>query len=53
MIVFTLKAWDANCHKHIPQLLKAEDVIPAIRERDQKIAALESRLKALEEKLMS
>lgn len=53
VIVFTLKAWDANCHKHIPQLLKAEDVIPAIRERDQKIAALESRLKELEEKLMS
>lgn len=53
VIVFTIKAWDANCHKHIPQLLKAEDVIPAIRERDQKIAALESRLKELEEKLMS
>jgi uncharacterized protein len=53
VIVFTLKAWDANCHKHIPQLLKAEDVIPVIRERDQKIAALESRLKALEEKLLS
>lgn len=53
VIVFIIKAWDANCHKHIPQLLKAEDVIPAIRERDQKIAALESRLKELEEKLMS
>lgn len=53
VIVFIIKAWDANCHKHIPQLLKAEDVTPAIRERDQKIAALESRLKELEEKLMS
>lgn len=53
VIVFTIKAWDANCHKHIPQLLKAEDVIPAIRERDQKIAALESRLKELEEKLLA
>lgn len=52
VIVFTIKAWDANCHKHIPQLLKAEDVMPAIRERDQKIAALESRLQELEEKLL-
>ena len=53
VIVFTIKAWDANCHKHIPQLLKAEDVISAIRERDQKIAALENRLQELEEKLLS
>ena len=52
VIVFTIKAWDANCHKHIPQLLKAEDVMPAIRERDQKIAALESRLQELEKKLL-
>lgn len=52
VIVFTVKAWDANCHKHIPQLLKAEDVVAAINERDQKIAALESRLQALEEQLL-
>ncbi len=52
VIVFTIKAWDANCPKHIPQLLKAEDVVAAINERDQKIAALESRLQELEEKLL-
>lgn len=52
VIVFTIKAWDANCPKHIPQLLKAEDVVAAINERDQKIAALESRLQKLEEKLL-
>jgi uncharacterized protein len=51
VIVFTIKAWDANCPKHIPKLLKVEDVIPAIQERDQKIAALEARLKELERKL--
>lgn len=51
VIVFTVKAWDANCHKHIPKLLNAEDVIPAIQERDKKIAVLEARLKALEKRL--
>lgn len=49
VIVFTVKAWDANCHQHIPALLRSEDVMPAIRERDEKIADLEARLKPLEE----
>lgn len=47
-IIFTVKAWDANCHKHIPMLIKAEDVARAIEERDKKIVALEAKLKALE-----
>lgn len=51
VIVFTIKAWDANCHKHIPKLLKVEDVMPAIQARDKKIAVLEARLKELESKL--
>ncbi|HSH87618.1 MAG TPA: pyridoxamine 5'-phosphate oxidase family protein [Methylophilus sp.] len=51
VIVFTIKAWDANCPKHIPKLLKVEDVIPAIQVRDQKIAALEARLKELEKNI--
>lgn len=49
VIVFTVKAWDANCHKHIPSLLRAEDVMPAIQERDERISYLEARLKQLEE----
>lgn len=53
VIVFTVNAWDANCHKHIPKLLNAEDVIPAIQERDKKIAALEARLQALEKQRAS
>ena len=52
VIVFTIKAWDANCPKHIPRLVKVEDVLPAIQERDQKIADLEARLKELERKLV-
>ena len=51
VIVFTIKAWDANCHKHIPKLVKVEDVMPAIQARDKKIAVLEARLKELESKL--
>jgi predicted pyridoxine 5'-phosphate oxidase superfamily flavin-nucleotide-binding protein len=46
-IVFTVKAWDANCPQHIPQLLPAEDVLPAIEERDRRIAELEARLRSL------
>jgi len=52
VIVFTINAWDANCPKHIPRLVKVEDVLPAIQERDQKIADLEARLKELERKLV-
>lgn len=48
VIVFTIKAWDANCPKHIPKLVKVEDVLPAIQERDKKIADLEARLRALD-----
>ncbi len=52
VIVFTIKAWDANCPKHIPKLVKVEDVLPAIQERDQKIADLEAQLKELKRKLV-
>ena len=46
-IVFTVKAWDANCPQHIPQLIPVEEVVPAIVERDQRIAELEKELAAL------
>ena len=49
VIVFTVKAWDANCHKHIPALLRSEDVMAAIQARDERIAGLEARLRQLEE----
>jgi len=52
VIVFTINAWDANCPKHIPRLVKVEDVLPAIQERDQKIADLEAQLKELKRKLV-
>lgn len=47
VIVFTVKAWDANCPKHIPQLLHAEDVYAALEQKDRRIAELEARLAEL------
>ena len=46
-IVFTVTAWDANCPQHIPQLMPVDEVIPAIVERDKRIAELERELDAL------
>ena len=46
-IVFTVKAWDANCPQHIPQLVPVDEVVPAIAERDARIAELEAELAAL------
>ena len=40
-IVFTVTAWDANCPQHIPQLLDADAVAKALRDRDRRIAELE------------
>jgi predicted pyridoxine 5'-phosphate oxidase superfamily flavin-nucleotide-binding protein len=48
-IVFTVKAWDANCPQHIPQRFEAAEVADALATRDARIAALEAevaRLKA-------
>ena len=46
-IVFTVKAWDANCPQHIPQLIPVDEVVPAIVERDRRIAELEKEVAAL------
>jgi predicted pyridoxine 5'-phosphate oxidase superfamily flavin-nucleotide-binding protein len=46
-IVFTVKAWDANCPQHIPQLVDVAEVVPAIAERDHRIAELEAEVARL------
>ena len=46
-IVFTVRAWDANCPQHIPQLVPVDEVVPAIVERDRRIAELEEELASL------
>jgi predicted pyridoxine 5'-phosphate oxidase superfamily flavin-nucleotide-binding protein len=41
-LVFTVDAWDSNCHQHIPQKFDAADVADAVRGLEQRIADLES-----------
>jgi uncharacterized protein len=53
VILFTVSAWDANCHQHIPQRFEASDVAAALAERDQRIAALEAEIKQLREEQKS
>ncbi len=44
VLVFTVAAWDANCPQHIPIRFEAADVLEALREKDQRIEALEAEL---------
>lgn len=46
-ILFTLRAWDANCPQHIPQRFEAKDVAAALAVRDRRIAALEEEVARL------
>jgi len=46
-IVFTVKAWDANCPQHIPQLVPVDEAVPAIAERDRRIRELEEEVARL------
>ena len=48
VIVFTVKAWDANCKPHIPQRFDASDVAAALEERNQRIQALEAEVERLQ-----
>ncbi len=47
VMLFTIKAWDANCPQHIPLRFEAEDVQAALEERDRRIATLENELERL------
>jgi len=47
VFLFTVTAWDANCPQHIPQRFEASDVAAALKERDDKIAALEAEVARL------
>ena len=41
-IVFTVEAWDGNCHQHIPQKIDAADVAAAIEPLQARIDELEA-----------
>lgn len=47
-IIFHVEAWDRNCPQHIPQRFEAADVAAALAERDDKIAALDAEIVALQ-----
>jgi predicted pyridoxine 5'-phosphate oxidase superfamily flavin-nucleotide-binding protein len=47
VILFDVRAWDANCPQHIPVRYEAAEVATAIAERDRRIAELEAQLDAL------
>ncbi len=53
VIVFTVKAWDVNCPKHIPQVLPAADVQRVLEENASRIAALEAEVVRLTASLQS
>ncbi len=46
-ILFKLAAYDFNCPQHIPQRFEARDVAAALKQRDERIAVLESELALL------
>jgi uncharacterized protein len=48
VIVFTVKAWDANCPKHIPVRYEAADVDRALAQKDARIAQLVAQLQHLQ-----
>jgi len=47
VLLFDVRAWDANCPQHIPARFEAEDVLAALQEKDRIIASLEEQLEQL------
>jgi predicted pyridoxine 5'-phosphate oxidase superfamily flavin-nucleotide-binding protein len=47
VLLFTVAAWDSNCHQHIPQRFEAADVATALAHRDNRIAELEAEVARL------
>jgi len=41
-ILFTVEAWDVNCHQHIPQKIDAADVAASIEKLQRRIDELEA-----------
>lgn len=47
VLLFDVRAWDANCPQHIPQRFEVADVARLLADRDARIAALEAEMHAL------
>ena len=50
VILFHVKAWDANCPQHIPQRFEAADVARQLETRDRRITELEEEIARLKGK---
>lgn len=50
-IVFTIEAWDTNCHQHIPQKFDAADVAATLEKLQARIATLEAENDSLRKSL--
>jgi predicted pyridoxine 5'-phosphate oxidase superfamily flavin-nucleotide-binding protein len=50
-IVFTIEAWDTNCHQHIPQKFDAADVAATLQKLQARIAELEAENESLRKRL--
>jgi predicted pyridoxine 5'-phosphate oxidase superfamily flavin-nucleotide-binding protein len=44
VILFEIEAWDANCPRHIPRLVAAEDVAATVLRLEARVAELEAQL---------
>jgi predicted pyridoxine 5'-phosphate oxidase superfamily flavin-nucleotide-binding protein len=47
VLMFTVSAWDSNCHQHIPQRFEAADVAAVLAQRDRRIAELQAEVERL------
>ncbi len=50
VILFTIEAWDVNCHQHIHQRFSQRQVAPIIEKLQQRIVDLESEVISLKSK---
>lgn len=46
-ILFTVAAWDRNCHQHIPRKIPAEKMESLVAHYQERVAALETEIAAL------
>ncbi len=51
VLLFTIEAWDTNCHKHIPRMVDVVLVADAIDHAEQRIAELEAENARLKQEL--
>ena len=51
VIVFTIEAWDTNCHQHIPRLVNVAAVAESVERFEERIRELEAENQGLQQEL--